>query len=50
MLNENLINYQLSLHILDSLRKMNLITEEEFMAIDKENKKSFKAQEYQGLS
>ncbi len=50
MLNENIINYQLSLHILNSLKKLNLISEEEYMAIDRENKKSFKAQEYQGLS
>ncbi len=50
MLTENTISYQLSLHILNSLKEANLISEEEFMAIDRENKKSFKAQEYQGLS
>jgi len=50
LLYENTINYQLSLHILDYLLEMNLITQEEFAAIDRENQKSFQAQEYQGLS
>ena len=36
-----LINYLLSLHILQMLKRENLITEEEFTAIDHENKKSF---------
>ncbi|KJR48371.1 hypothetical protein UF75_1169 [Desulfosporosinus sp. I2] len=36
-----MINYLLSLHILLMLKRKNLITEEEFTAIDKENKKSF---------
>jgi len=37
----NKINYLMSLQILMMLRRENLITEEEFTAIDKENKKSF---------
>lgn len=41
MINENKINYQLSLHILKMLMRENLITEQEFTAIDNENKKSF---------
>jgi len=39
-----------SLHILNTLKKNNLITQEEFEAIDLENKKSFKALEYQVLT
>jgi len=37
----NKINYLLSLQILKMLMRENLITEQEFTAIDKENKKSF---------
>ena len=50
MLNKNKINYQMSVHILKMLRNKNLITEDEFKAIDNENKKSFKALEYQALT
>jgi len=50
MINEANINYRLSLHILNTLKKKNLITQEEFEAIDLENKKSFKALEYQVLT
>jgi hypothetical protein len=42
MINETNINYMLSLHILNILKEKNLITEEEFNAIDNENRKSFK--------
>jgi hypothetical protein len=48
--NENKINYQLSLHILKSLRDSNLISEEEFAAIDMDNQKSFQMQEYWDLT
>ena len=41
MINENEINYLMSLHILLMLKRENLITEEEFTAIDNENRKSF---------
>lgn len=41
MINENKINYQMSLHILQMLMRENLITEQEFTAIDNENRKSF---------
>jgi transcriptional regulator CtsR len=41
MINENKINYQMSLQILKMLMRENLITEQEFTAIDNENKKSF---------
>lgn len=41
MINENKINYLMSLHILLMLKRENLITEEEFTAIDNENRKSF---------
>ena len=41
MINENRINYQMSLHILMMLMRENLITEQEFKAIDNENRKSF---------
>ena len=41
MINENEINYLMSLHILLMLKRENLITEEEFTAIDSENRKSF---------
>ncbi len=50
MINESNINYRMSLHILKMLMRGNLITEQEFNAIDNENKKSFKALEYQGLA
>ncbi len=50
MINENMINYQLSLHILESLKNLNLITEEEFAAIDTDNRKSFRMQEYWALT
>jgi hypothetical protein len=50
MINENRIHYQMSLHMLKMLRSKNLITEDEFAAIDNENKKSFKALEYQALT
>ena len=41
MINENKINYQMSLHILMMLKRENLINEQEFTAIDNENRKSF---------
>jgi transcriptional regulator CtsR len=41
MINENKINYQISLQILKMLMRENLITEQEFTAIDNENRKSF---------
>ena len=41
MINEKKINYQMSLHILMMLKRENLITEQEFTAIDNENRKSF---------
>lgn len=41
MINENKINYQMSLQILKMLMRENLITEQEFAAIDNENRKSF---------
>ena len=41
MINENRINYQMSLHILRMLMREKLITEQEFTAIDNENRKSF---------
>ena len=41
MINENKINYQMSLHILQMLMRENMITEQEFTAIDNENRKSF---------
>ena len=41
MINEKKINYQMSLHILKMLMRENLITEQEFTAIDNENRKSF---------
>jgi hypothetical protein len=41
MIKENNINYLMSLHILKMLMRENLITEQEFTAIDKENRKSF---------
>ena len=44
---ENNINYKLSLHILDTLKKLNLITEDEYIAIDKKNKKSFNYLDYE---
>lgn len=50
MLNENMINYQLSIHILESLMNLSLITEEEFAAIDLDNQKSFRMQEYWALT
>lgn len=50
MINENIVNYQLGLHILESLRNLNLITEEEFTAIDMDNQKSFQMQEYWALT
>ncbi|WP_345788567.1 SHOCT domain-containing protein [Desulfosporosinus lacus] len=36
-----LINYLMSLHILQMLKSKNLINEEEFTAIDNKNKRSF---------
>lgn len=36
------VDYLLSVNILKKLRKQNLITQDEFEAIDRENKKSFK--------
>ena len=39
MVNEANINYRLSLNIIKGLMDKNLITREEFDAIDKENKK-----------
>jgi hypothetical protein len=43
----NQIDYLLSVHILTELKEKNLITEDEFIAIDKENKKSFKVADNQ---
>ena len=43
----NHIDYLLSLHILNELKEKKLITEEEFIAIDNENKKSFKVTDNQ---
>ena len=43
----NQIDYLLSVHILNELKEKNLITEDEFIAIDKENKKSFKVADNQ---
>ena len=43
MINEANINYRLSLNILKGLMNKNIITREEFDAIDIENQKSFKA-------
>jgi len=50
MINENKINYQMSVHILTMLKNRNMINEDEFTAIDMENKISFKVLEYQGLT
>jgi hypothetical protein len=50
LINENMINYQLSVHILESLKNLSLITEEEFTAIDLDNQKSFRMQEYWALT
>ena len=50
MINENKINYQMSLHILNMLKSKSLITEDEFTAIDNENKKSFKPFDNQALA
>ena len=47
MMNELNINYKLSLNILTGLMNKNLITREEFDAIDRENQKSFKVPENQ---
>jgi predicted transcriptional regulator len=41
MINESNINYRLSVNILTMLKEKNLITEQEFTAIDNENRKSF---------
>jgi len=41
LINENKIIYQMSLHILKMLMRENLITEQEFTAIDNKNRKSF---------
>jgi predicted transcriptional regulator len=41
MINESNINYRLSVNILTMLKEKNLITEDEFTAIDNENRKSF---------
>lgn len=43
----NQIDYLLSLHILNELKEKKLITEEEFIDIDNENKKSFKVADNQ---
>ncbi|WCK55139.1 hypothetical protein PP175_03895 [Aneurinibacillus sp. Ricciae_BoGa-3] len=40
-MNKDRTDYLLSLHILHELKRMNLISEEEFMAIDRENQRSF---------
>ena len=50
MLNENTINYKLSLQILDTLKKLNLITDKEYNDIDKKNKESFKYMNYEELA
>lgn len=42
--------YLLSLHILKQLMDRNLITEEEFTAIDIENRKSFQMAKNQGIN
>ncbi len=47
VMGNNHIDYLLSLHILNELKEKNLITEEEFIAIDNENKKSFKVADNQ---
>jgi hypothetical protein len=47
LMNENYIDYLLSVHILTDLKNKNIITEEEFIAIDKENQKCFKPKENQ---
>lgn len=36
------IEYLCSIHLLKKLREENIISEEEYIAIDKENRKSFK--------
>lgn len=41
MINENEINYLMSLYILLMLKREKLINEEEFIAINNENRKSF---------
>ncbi len=46
---ERTVQYLLSLNILKGLRDQNLITEEEFIAIDNENKKTFQMAKYQQL-
>ncbi len=42
VMGNNHIDYLLSLHILNKLKVKNLITEEEFIAIDNENKSPLK--------
>ncbi|SDL24694.1 SHOCT domain-containing protein [Natronincola ferrireducens] len=44
------VEYLLSTHILKDLKSRNLITEEEFIAIDIENKKSFQMAKNQGIN
>ena len=46
-MNENYINYLLSVHILEDLKDKKLISEKEFITIDNLNKKSFKVAESQ---
>jgi hypothetical protein len=36
------VNYLLSVHLLKNLKNQKLISEEEFIAIDNENRKSFR--------
>ena len=47
VMGNNQIDYLLSLHILNELKEKKLITDEEFIDIDKENKKSFKVADNQ---
>ena len=47
VMGNNHIDYLLSVHILTELKEKNLITEDEFIAIDNENKKSFKVADNQ---
>lgn len=49
-MNENYINYLLSVNILRGLKDKNLISEDEFTALDNLNKKSFKVVENQYFS
>lgn len=41
MVKKNNVEYLLSVHLLKKLREIKVISDEEFAAIDRENKKSF---------